>query len=292
MKKFFEGWYFKHVSQEHVISIIPGFTGEGAFIQIITDQFSKYISYPVGQCEIIPVPNSPLPKIIIGNSIFSCSGIKLDILSEDFSLYGNLHYGPFSPIKYDIMGPFKFVTFMECRHGIISMEHSVLGSLFLNGQEYSFAPGTGYIEKDKGKSFPRKYLWTQGTLCSGNQNIKIVASAADIPFCGFHFTGCICVIVINDVEYRLATYLGASVKEYSPERLLLKQGNLTFEAVLNSFSKSGQSLALAAPSNGIMSNTIFERVSCSVNFSLYKKSEKLFNFTGDQSGFEYYDSQL
>ena len=43
---------------------------------------------------------------------------------------GRLDFGTLTPIKYDIMGPFALVPFMECRHSVISMRHPVWGALF------------------------------------------------------------------------------------------------------------------------------------------------------------------
>ena len=59
------------------------------------------------------------------------------------------------------MGPFSFVPFMECYHGIISMDHSIIGELSIKGKKVDFTSGRGYIEKDWGHSFPIGYVWMQ-----------------------------------------------------------------------------------------------------------------------------------
>lgn len=60
---------------------------------------------------------------------------------------GNVWFGPPSPIRYDIMGPFAWVPFLECRHRIFSMRHRVTGRLVINDTEYRFADAAGYIEE-------------------------------------------------------------------------------------------------------------------------------------------------
>jgi tocopherol cyclase len=40
-----------------------------------------------------------------------------------------------------IMGPFSFMPFMECYHGILSMDHSIKGSLTIDGEEIDFNNG-------------------------------------------------------------------------------------------------------------------------------------------------------
>lgn len=37
-----------------------------------------------------------------------------------------------------IMGPFALVPFMECRHSVWSMRHTVTGNVWINGQGYSY----------------------------------------------------------------------------------------------------------------------------------------------------------
>ena len=77
------------------------------------------------------------------------------------------------------MGPFKYFP-MECRHGIISMRHTLEGRLKLNGKEIDFTNGLGYIEKDSGRSFPSSYVWVQAN--DFDEPCSIMASVADIPF--------------------------------------------------------------------------------------------------------------
>ena len=47
-----------------------------------------------------------------------------------------------------IMGPYSFIPFMECYHGILSMNHKILGSLKYNDENISFNGGKCYMEKD------------------------------------------------------------------------------------------------------------------------------------------------
>ena len=61
------------------------------------------------------------------------------------------------------MGPFRLISDMECAHGVISMAHRLEGILNVNGECFDFSDGMGYIETDRGHSFPNAYLWTQCT---------------------------------------------------------------------------------------------------------------------------------
>lgn len=54
-KNYFEGWYFKNISDENGISFIPGINIEGdnekAFIQVITNSSSYFVNYNINDFE-------------------------------------------------------------------------------------------------------------------------------------------------------------------------------------------------------------------------------------------------
>lgn len=60
---------------------------------------------------------------------------------------GKASIWPLSPLRYDIMGPFCAIPFLECRHSIWSMKHMVQGTVRINGEAYSFDGGEGYLER-------------------------------------------------------------------------------------------------------------------------------------------------
>lgn len=77
----------------------------------------------------------------------------------------------------------------------------VNGKLLLNGKKYKFDDAVGYWEGDKGRSFPKEYLWTQSSFINGS----LMLSVAEIPMLGTHFTGVIGVVFWNGRVYRFAT---------------------------------------------------------------------------------------
>lgn len=230
---FFEGWYFKHQAENNIIAFIPGFNtdGEGtsqAFLQIIMNENSYLIPYSIKDFSI------DRKKLIIrlGNNSFSRRGIKINVKTEEISMTGKLRYGRILPIRNTIMGFFKFLPGMECKHEIISMYHRIYGEFALNGVKYPFYPGIGYIEKDLGHSFPKSYLWAQCNSFPG-ESCSVFLSIADIPYHGMNFKGCICAIIYQGKEYRLATYKGVKVVSSSPKEICLKQGRYLLKIYLN-----------------------------------------------------------
>ena len=154
-------------------------------IQIITDNDAWTVMYTVD------IFQRTRRNIFIGKNQFGEKGIRLAIQTPRITIRGKLGFGPLFPLKYDIMGPFAFVPFMECRHSVRSMGHGVWGNVCINGQTYSFQNARGYWEGDQGRSFPKEYLWTQCFFSGG----ALMLSVADIPMAGIHFTGIIGAIL-------------------------------------------------------------------------------------------------
>jgi len=138
------------------------------------------------------------------------------------------------------------------------MKHDVTGEIFLNGERFNFQKGIGYIEADRGRSFPESYAWVHAG--DSVKNYSVMVSVAKIPFAGFHFQGCICVVWLDGKEYRLATYKGAKILRCERGVIELAQGKYRLTVSIEQRNAHD----LAAPQRGEMSRIIRESVSCSV----------------------------
>ncbi|MCL2697356.1 MAG: hypothetical protein FWE74_04670 [Oscillospiraceae bacterium] len=251
----FDGYYFKHENGSKTIAFIIGKAAGSRFIQVVTDEKAYWFD-GYGKCR------------------FSDKGALIDI----GGIKGCISYGQLTPIKYDIMGPFKYFP-MECRHGIISMRHELCGRVSVGGEEINLDGGLGYIEKDSGISFPKSYLWLQ---CNFVQNCSVSLSVADIPFYGLRFRGCICVIHYKGREYRLATYLGVRILRCSSKEIILQQGKELL--IVNISPRKGHDLP--APQRGRMSRFINECLACPVRIRFYSEGERVFDFSSERASFE------
>ena len=274
---YFKGWYFKCSTGDKTIAFIPAYhysnNKKSASLQIITD--NKAIDIPFDTLEY----NEKPLYVKIGNCVFSDKEIILDFKDDGLILDGKLYFEQLTLIRYDIMGPFNYVPFMQCRHSVYSMRHKINGQITVNDQLYKFENGIGYVEGDCGRSFPKKYIWTQ--CCFENNSLML--SVADIPFLGLHFTGIIGVVLIDGKEYRIATYLGARIKQVDKNNVTVKQGSFEFTAKL--LRKNAQ--PLAAPTNGDMCRTIHESASCEAYYRFSHKDRVLCEFTTDKASFEF-----
>lgn len=142
-----------------------------------------------------------------------------------------------------------------------------------------FANAIGYIEGDRGYSFPSKYTWTQCSFSNG----ALMLSIAEIPFGGFHFTGVIGIVYLRGKEYRLATYLGAKAVKIAISEILVRQGRFTL--TIRPQNHSGQ--PLRAPVGGAMVRTIHEHPSCMVSFCFEENGIPLLELDASNAAFEY-----
>lgn len=277
MRDYFCGWYLKCQNGSQTVALIPAChitNGEkSCSIQLITDDASWNVRFPYG------VFRKQSSGVDIAGNHFGKEGIVLDLHTPELTAKGSLCFGPFAPLKYDIMGPFRYVPFMECRHSVFSMKHSVNGRLEINGVRYEFRNGIGYIEGDRGYSFPKEYVWAQCCFPEGS----LMLSVADIPLGGFRFTGVISAIHYRGKEYRLGTYWGAKATHIQNGEVVIQQGckQLTVRRL------GGTGHPLAAPVGGNMSRTIHETAACRAYFDYREAGRTVFAFESPDAAFEY-----
>lgn len=278
---YFEGWYFKCQTRDgRSLALIPAFhiseNGEqSTSIQVVTDKQAWYLEYPG---SVFAASQDSL-RVVIGENRFSDAGLHLNVDQEDFSLHGRVEFDLFKTLKSDIMGPFQWFANMECAHSVLSMRHTLRGQLELNGGVLDFNGGIGYIESDRGRSFPTSYLWTQ---CLWD-NCSLILSIATIPLGRLNFTGCICAIILDGQEYRLATYRGIRILNWSSNGASLRQGKYRLEVEL--LDQKPQ--PLRAPADGNMSRTIHESLCANARYRFWQGDRLLFDHTDDSASFEY-----
>ena len=292
-KRFFEGWYYKIVnkSQTRAFAIIPGIAmdengNKQSFIQVLDgiNNIAKYHKFDAA--EFKPTPRKHSLKI--ANNYFSKDLISLNLPD----LEGDLKFQNLSPwsnslLSPGIMGPYSFIPFMECYHGIISMNHNILGSLKYNNANISFDKGKGYMEKDWGHSFPKAYIWMQSNHFS-KPDISLKSSIAIIPWMKSSFIGHIAGILINDKLIEFTTYNGTKVNKCHIfiDKVEIEMENSSH--LLKIIAYREKSTTLAAPISGFMDGRIDESMKASIEVNLFDKKKKivLLNDIGKSAGIE------
>lgn len=68
--------------------------------------------------------------VVLPGMELSDKGIKIDLqIDENVRISCDLRYGPTKPwpvtaLSPGVMGPYGLVPFLECYHGVVSMDHS------------------------------------------------------------------------------------------------------------------------------------------------------------------------
>ncbi len=216
---FFEGWYYKIVDKSECrrFAVIPGiFKSEDpdkhhAFIQFLDGQTgqSTYHRYPAHAFWA----GEGFLDIRIGPNRFTEDGLELDIESSEGLVRGALAFGSLTPWPVQltspgIMGWYAWVPFMECYHGVVSLDHTIEGQLTVGAETIDFTEGRGYTEKDWGQAFPSAWIWFQ-TNHFEKPGTSLTASVAIIPWIRSSFPGFIVGLWHAGRLYRFATYTGA-----------------------------------------------------------------------------------
>ena len=161
------------------------------------------------------------------------------------------------------------------------MSHDLSGYLDINDKHFDFTNGTGYIEKDSGCSFPKRYAWVHSN--DFNEKCSITAAVADIPFLGFHFEGLICVVHYKEKEYRIATYNGGKVLECNKDKIVFANKSFRLEVCI----QNHKSHALYSPIKGKMSGIIKESPSCRARFKFFEYGRLVFDMESSKASCEF-----
>lgn len=296
-KNYFEGWYYKIIDKrtENVFAIIPGVSLDRgkrephAFIQVLDAHKGKvnYLRYEFSAFKF----NENKFEIEIAGNYFSDKEIRLNIDNKDLRVRGHLLFKnivsyPKTILRPGIMGPYAFVPFMECYHGIVNIHHSIFGQLDILGNKVDFDNGYGYIEKDWGRSFPEAWIWLQSNHFN-TDDVSLMFSTAKIPWLGRYFTGFLSFIRIKEKMYLFATYTMAKIirLNYLENRLKIviedRKLRLEIEAV-----HSGGGV-LKAPKNGLMEREVLESITALVRVKLTnRKGNTIYEGEGTNTGLE------
>ena len=294
-KRYFEGWYFKHVTRDpsHTFSFIPGVSlsenDSHSFIQIMNGYTGKtsYIKYPLKEFKW----DKKRMLIQVGTSEFTWDHSRLNIDTESIKLSGQIDYQnmvkyPKSLVSPGIMGWYSFVPFMECNHGVVSVIHDLSGRISIDGNIIDFDNGKGYIEKDWGKSFPEAWIWMQSNNFA-EHDTSFSFSIAKIPWMGSFFIGFICFLYLGKKFYMFSTYNRSKVSEVyhdknSIEIIITNTNNtLKIRVSKNSFGD------LKAPVSGEMSRRIKESTDSEVQLQLFDNHKNaLYEGIGKNAGLE------
>jgi hypothetical protein len=297
-KKYFEGWYFKMVANDglSILSVIPGIalSGDGrkehAFIQIIDGITARtqYYSFPIEEFSF----SQKEFAIRIADNYFSKDSIIIDIKDDNSIISGKITMTDQVKYKSDkllnagIMGWYRFVPFMECYHGVVSLTHNLNGKIYINNEVHNFKDGKGYIEKDWGSSMPSAWIWMQSNHFNEN-NSSFMLSIANIPWLRKSFTGFLGFFYHNGKIYHFATYLRTKLHVEINDSNLIKIiiEDRRYNIIIH--AKSNNTGILKAPVEGAMDRRIPESIDATLKITMTdKKGTVIFMDSTNIAGLE------
>ncbi len=297
---FFEGWYFKVVDAtgRHRLAIVPGVFWSGrphSFVQVL-DGANGVAHYHRFTVESFWAAEDRFDVHIAGNR-FTLNEIDLLIDGPEQGVSGTLRFGGLVPWPVrltapGIMGWYAWVPFMQCYHGVLSLDHTIYGALTVDGQEIDFSGGRGYIEKDWGRSFPEAWIWFQ-TNHFGQVGTSLTASIAIIPWLRTAFPGFIIGLWHDGRLYRFATYTRART-----ERLVVTEhtiewvvGNRQHRLEMQVTQGAGSTFGLLkGPDTFEMGKRVAESLSATVHVRLTERAGRvLFEGAGRNAGLEVHE---
>jgi tocopherol cyclase len=291
--RYFEGWYLKIVdkTEQYAFAFIPGISmardGKAhAFLQVLNGKqcTSEYHRFEASDF----VPSEFDFNLQLADNQFSTQSLKINLPN----IKGCLTFQNTTPWTKmlgapGIMGWFSFVPFMECYHGVVSLNHTITGSLEIDGKSVDFGGGRGYIEKDWGISFPRGWIWLQTNHFNNDLNapISLIASVAHIPFLGMHFIGYIVGFWFKGKLHRFATYTGAKMKaQLVDNQVFLSFKDRQYQLDISA-TKAGTG-NLISPIQGEMTGKMSESLQAMIHIRFFEKDQLIYEGTGRNAGLE------
>jgi len=292
-RKFFEGWYYKIVSadEKKAFAIIPGIAmdedgNQQGFIQVLD---GKKLTAEYHKFDVVDfTPKSGCFELELGDNFFSGTKIQLDLPTIKGELiFTEQSLWPSSLISPNIMGPFSFVPFMECYHGILSLDHNIQGQLNIHNKPINFKNGRGYTEKDWGESFPSAYIWLQSNHFS-RKGVSIKASVAKIPWLGGSFVGFIAGLLFEGLLIQFTTYNFSKLVRSHADKLQVQIALENSKYRLEIFVQRDAKTALAAPISGFMTGRIEESMTSRIEVRLIDRNKEtvIFHDTGRNGALE------
>jgi hypothetical protein len=300
MKGYFEGWYYKFADKNelNIGALIPGVSFDkdnrqtDCFIQFLDDsgKLSHYFRYDIEKFSF----SHDKPEIKIGVSSFSPCKIQVNIDEMSNTIKGTLNFKDITPWPVTLFSPgamgwYAFVPSMECYHGVLSFDHLIEGQLEFNGKSIDFSGGSGYIEKDWGRSFPNYHIWIQ-TNHFEKPGTSLMVSIANIPWMGKSFDGFLIGLWHDGHLYKMTTYTGAKITafKYDQEKLEIQAQSILYRLEIEARYKKGAELR--TPMIGEMRGRLSESLSVETKVHLYRLAKNIetliFSGTGRHAGLE------
>lgn len=298
---FFEGWYYNMIlaNNSKTIAVIPGvFMNDNdrhSFLIIAYRNRSHYFRFPFESFHSSSISDEFQINISEENNdknrsnIFSANEIIVDVepnndddatesIQMNITIFSNTRPKDLSWLTPGTMGPFSWLTIMQCYHHVLSMRHIIHGTIQFGQDPQTTVSGIGYLEKDWGQTFPSIWIWGQANQWISTESISasLFFSFAIVPVgLGVKLPGFLVIFEHNHQFYYFNTYLLSTVHELvvnnSTNQLLFVVHDLFFEYKLSvtvQLDDANSGILLYAPREGRMEKFVKEMLDSNVYFDV------------------------
>jgi hypothetical protein len=222
-------------------------------------------------------------------NIFSANEIIVDVepnkeddatesIQMNITIFSNTRPEDLSWLIPGTMGPFSWVTIMQCYHHVLSMRHVILGTIQFGQNLQTNVSGIGYLEKDWGQSFPSTWIWGQTNqwISTSPISASLFFSFAIVPVgLGFELPGFLVIFEHNNQFYHFNTYLLSIVHNLvlnnNTNHLSFTIYDLFFEYKLSvrvQFDDANSGTLLYGPRQGRMEKFVKEMLDNNAHFDV------------------------
>jgi tocopherol cyclase len=289
---FFEGWYYNMVliNESKTIAVIPGIlindNERHAFLMVAYENISHYFRFPFDAFHSSAITDEFRVSIERTNNnrtrtnVFSEHVLYVDVQSIEgddatemihMNLTMSVHTRPndISWLMPGTMGPFSWLSFLQCNHHVLSMRHEIHGSLQIGQHRHTNITAIGYLEKDWGRMFPSTWIWGQANHWI-DTNTSVLASLffsfAIVPSgFGLELPGFLIIFEHNMEYYRFNSYLLSMVHHLTFDNRTNSMSFTVYDVLFESklrvqihFKDSTNGALLYAPRQGRMEKFVKE----------------------------------
>ena len=270
---YFEGYYFKFINEEkEIVILISGISispkEKYSFIQIASSHSKDVVLYK------FPLTDLTLSKdafdFRIGKNEFSQNRIilNLDKISAEIQITNNVNWNR-SFMNPNIMGFLSYIPKVECKHDIITVQSEISGFIKLDEHKILFNKGDGYIEKNWGSSFPKKYIWLHANQFD-NRQLSLQFALAKPKWFFFRPEVYIGYIMTGELIHFGTHRFSLVSVEKNDDSTLITIKKIKYHITIKIKHKAP--VNLIGPTNGILKNKIAEYLDSSIELVVIKNN--------------------
>ena len=166
------------------------------------------------------------------------------------------------------MGPLSFIPKVECKHDVITIQSQVNGYLKYKDRTIEYENSCGYIEKNWGLSFPKKYIWLHANQFN-NPQLSLQFAIARPKWLLFRPQVYIGYIKNSKLIHFGSHRLSFARVKTNGNQVVIKLQKLSYKVTIQVTNETP--IDLIGPKEGKLQNKISEYLNSKIELIVHKK---------------------